>query len=721
MVKNRLQWWLEHNKLMPPAQSGFSKGKSCMDNVSQLILNVDKAFMEKKHLLATFLDIKGAFDNIDPRAMAFKLADIGCPHNLVSFALFLTQHRLVYSELNTDHPRDSFRGVPQGGVLSPLLFILTIRDVAEGLSDHVKVSLFADDLAMFVSSKSPSWAARLLESSVRRVGFNLSMLGLELSPDKTVLLDFNRLGVGPGDVSIRVGNSLISSSPSTRFLGIFLDYRLTFTTHINHLRRRCGRAMSLMKFLCGTWWGTDPSTLLLLYKSFIRSILDYGSFIYQSDNRANSLAIERIQFRAIRIALGYRISTPVNILIAESTLPFLGDRALQLGCNFVAKNLQRSDTDTHDALTAFMDMLNKARPSSLRVLHSCIDILAPQLEKPFTLPNLSVFTHTFDTITLTVPYDTTLGIEVRDTPDPQASFSELLEDLGDRLLLFTDGSKTREGVGSACTTLDGRISVTRGIDPRASIFTAECMALGDALDAALESGQACVILTDSLSALQALNGVRIDAAVNPYVLDIKRKVLLLDSTPGRPQVEFFWVPAHVGILGNELADAKAKQAASAAPTGDYLLPFTDLYPIHKETAIMATRDTITNPEFPTGRRFFEFIYRPRAKPWFHGLRLDRSFIVTVNRIRANHYGLKSSLARKNFVDRPDCDCGAAHQDIDHVLWSCPLLTLHRPTLIRGLSNLGYHPPLTAESLVKLPHIAACNLIMDFLSSSNLQV
>ncbi len=95
--------------------------------------------MEKKHLLGVFLDVKGAFDNIDPRAMANKLADVGCPSNLVFFALFLTQHRFIHSEINIDDPREIFKGVAQGGVLSPLLYIIAVKDITENLSRSVKV------------------------------------------------------------------------------------------------------------------------------------------------------------------------------------------------------------------------------------------------------------------------------------------------------------------------------------------------------------------------------------------------------------------------------------------------------------------------------------------------------------------------------------------------------------------------------------------------------
>ena len=46
------------------------------------------------------------------------------------------------------------------------------------------------------------------------------------------------------------------------------------------VQKKCIRALNMVKFLRGTWWGADPRTLLLLYKSFVRSIIDYGSFMY---------------------------------------------------------------------------------------------------------------------------------------------------------------------------------------------------------------------------------------------------------------------------------------------------------------------------------------------------------------------------------------------------------------------------------------------------------
>lgn len=91
------------------------------------------------------------------------------------------------------------------------------------------------------------------------------------------------------------------------------------------------------------------------------------------------------------------------------------------------------------------------------------------------------------------------------------------------VLIFMNGSKVTEGAGSACTSVDGSISVTRGFRPVSSIFTAECISLSDALDVVANSERLCSVFSDSLSTLQALERTKVGARTNPYVLEIKSK------------------------------------------------------------------------------------------------------------------------------------------------------------------------------------------------------
>ena len=116
--------------------------------------------------------------------------------------------------------------------------------------------------------------------------------------------------------------------------------------------------------------------------------------------------------------------------------------------------------------------------------------------------------------------------------------------------------------------------VKRRLPGQASIYTAELCAILLALDVVNNSNEDKYIMcVDSLSCLQAIEHQHID---HPLVLDVLDKCsALINKT-----VLFCWVPSHVGIRGNELADAATKAALNEALT-IMTLPYSDFKPLVK--------------------------------------------------------------------------------------------------------------------------------------------
>ena len=117
-----------------------------------------------------------------------------------------------------------------------------------------------------------------------------------------------------------------------------------------------------------------------------------------------------------------------------------------------------------------------------------------------------------------------------------------------------------------------------------SIFTAECIAINDAVDMSLNRNDLNFsILTDSLSVLQSLNKQEVNIRTNPFILQIKYKYLkYVKQSDGKLAIKFYWIPSHSGIDGNELADSLARDAhknleALERPN----FPFTDLQEMYK--------------------------------------------------------------------------------------------------------------------------------------------
>ena len=152
MVKNRLQWWAEQNNLLPLSQHGFRKGHSCVGNLTHITLKIEEAFLEKKEVLAAYLDIRGAFDNVNADILSHRLASMGCSINLIYFVKFLTQERRIFTD--NSELKITNKDVPQGGVLSPLLYLLYVANVTDNFPKSVTVSQFADDIAVYIKFNS---------------------------------------------------------------------------------------------------------------------------------------------------------------------------------------------------------------------------------------------------------------------------------------------------------------------------------------------------------------------------------------------------------------------------------------------------------------------------------------------------------------------------------------------------------------------------------------
>jgi len=127
MVYRRLQWVVETQFLLPEFQAGFRSSRSCADNLVILTNQIHLAFMNKSPLIAVFLDVAGAFDNVIPSILTHDLRTIGFPARICKFVENLLSERFIRFVWNDElsEPRIVHKGTPQGSILSPFFLIFT--------------------------------------------------------------------------------------------------------------------------------------------------------------------------------------------------------------------------------------------------------------------------------------------------------------------------------------------------------------------------------------------------------------------------------------------------------------------------------------------------------------------------------------------------------------------------------------------------------------------
>ena len=170
MVSSRFTWLMVKNEKYNPGQSGFRKGKSTMDAICQLVINVQKAIKEKKHLTAIFFDLEKAYDVTWWAEVIKLLLNMGIrDQNLAFLKNFLNNRFFVRIGYSISPEKEQEEEIPQESVLSAICFALAINDITDKLTKETKRSLYVDDLLIYITAKKVNLSDRSLQNSISQL------------------------------------------------------------------------------------------------------------------------------------------------------------------------------------------------------------------------------------------------------------------------------------------------------------------------------------------------------------------------------------------------------------------------------------------------------------------------------------------------------------------------------------------------------------------------
>ena len=233
------------------------------------------------------MDISKAFDLVWHDGFLYKLKLLricGRYYNLIRSFLDNRHQRVV---LNGQLSKWSLveAGVRQGSILVPLLFLVYINDLPQGLRCNVK--LFADDTSLFSTITRPAISSSNLQWKM--------LFNPDITKQAREII-FSRKKIVTSHPSLYFNNGQIQRQSVQKHLGLFLDEKLSFLEHIDVKIKKATVRINLMRKLNLL---LPRSSLLTIYKCFIRAHLDYRNVIYDQPN-LSSLAnkIESVQYNA---------------------------------------------------------------------------------------------------------------------------------------------------------------------------------------------------------------------------------------------------------------------------------------------------------------------------------------------------------------------------------------------------------------------------------------
>ena len=194
VIEKRLRKHLEDNGVFSKYQSGFRKSKSTNDHLFRLSQTTMKSFNRREHVIATFLDVGKAFDNVLHNGLKYKIYQLDLPTKLCRWLSDFLVGRVIQVKIEgflspKVYPK---AGVPQASNLSPLLFFIYVNDMPNPSHHQTNKSQFADDTGHWAVSKNIDLAAEYLQRDLDILARWCAKWRIKLNPEKTKVMIFSK-------------------------------------------------------------------------------------------------------------------------------------------------------------------------------------------------------------------------------------------------------------------------------------------------------------------------------------------------------------------------------------------------------------------------------------------------------------------------------------------------------------------------------------------------
>jgi len=297
LILQRMFFHINNNNILPPSQFGFRAKHSTIHQVHRVVDAISTSLERKQYCSCVFLDISQAFDRVWHDGLLFKLRNCLPSPLFLLIKSYLTD-RYFQTRVGSSISEMSLiqAGVPQGGILSPLLFNIYASD--QPITQDTLVADFADDKAIIAVHENHLIASTNLQIHLDLISQWYSRWRIKLNHNKSVHTTFTlKHGICP---PVSVDNIPIPSSDTVKYLGLTLDKRLTWKQHIRSKRLTLNSRSRSLKHLLSKNKFTKLETKLLIYKSLLKPIWTYGLQLWGSAKKTNINKIQTFQNITLR-------------------------------------------------------------------------------------------------------------------------------------------------------------------------------------------------------------------------------------------------------------------------------------------------------------------------------------------------------------------------------------------------------------------------------------
>ena len=517
-------------------QHGFTKGKSTEGALSNTVNYIEKFLLKNKHCLGLFLDIKSAYDSMDPDHIRSSLLLHGGEDDLVEWYYGYLKSRILRLSIHGDDlVLRATTGFPQGGVASAKFWLIAFNPAIDIINTcFIEGNGYADDCSAVFGGREPE----ILVTRLQRMLDSLVLWGascnLSFNVEKSVVMFFTRTQT-TCEIPLTINGSALEYVDVVRYLGVYLDTKLFWTAHVNNRVLKAKRFLLKMAAIAKATWGPKPHLMRWVYTCMVRPMILYGSVVWGHEACELSIPDKLKKLNRLGMATYTRFlrSTPTQALeIITDTFPLHLYTQKEALCAFIRllpimeltwRGYNNNTRHSFCHRKFWYDMIARLQLTEYMNVDTCY---VPEPE-PFFVVRLDSFER------------------------------EFVQETYARWAIYSDGSRRENKVGAAYViTLDGVPVYQSGsrLSDHSTVFQAELVAIRMAAEhlPSMNFHGGVDIYVDSQSALRALRQDFIDTRVVLHTINSLNNL--------GHGTSLFWVKAHNGNQFNELADNLAKEA-----------------------------------------------------------------------------------------------------------------------------------------------------------------
>lgn len=613
-------------------QHAYQTGKSTESALHQLVSKVETAIDNKEYALGTFFDISGAFDNAPAKVIIQALKKRDAKKTTTCWIEKLLRTRIVSTANGlTELKVRAMKGCPQGGVLSPLLWCLVVDEMLNKLNrEDIYTQAYSDDGTILITGKNLTDVCLKTQKGITMANEWCKNNGLSIHPDKTDMVLFTRKRKTDGWITPKLDNKQLKLSTEVKYLGVILDKKLSYNSHITEKCKKVGRIYYQAKKAISKSWGLSPHITKWLYITVIRPMFSYAAILWWEKathiNKQKRLASAQ---RTVTLGItGAMKTTPSIALDCVTELAPLHihiiTEAMKTYIRMKANGTWKNGTyEGHRAIEIYTGNITKTRPED-------VDLAASNytFTRKFKIDDTQASTHNPDKPDTDIYYITSTQ-----TID-EGIATKLTQPRGGKNITYQHGKNTSKTISEIHTI----IKLCEIIQEKKGI-TKETL-----------------LICGNQGTLIELQKIKTNSKTTTEC--IKHLNKLAERT-------------HITIQLKSSDTNEAENNTNENQTQDDTTrrPYTNIVKLIDQWS--QEQHTREFAAFKGGIRTKENMGRPYTKRLSKTQKMKREDIRIITQILTGHAWLRKHLHTMKLVNSPDCQqCNNGIEDVDHFMYEC---------------------------------------------------